>query len=492
MKTDAEVNVAIRERGKGKTQEQAATRAGMSAKTLRKYERGGELPSRLKRSRDYRTRPDPFGEGWPWVQSQLERDPALQATTLFELLCERHPGRYIPTQLRTLQRRIALWKAQHGPEREVIFEQVHRPGEVAQSDFTSMNSLGITVAGAPFPHMLYHFVLTYSNVEAVHVCLSESFESLSEGLEHCLWRIGGVPERHRTDHLSAAVKQLDAGQRDEWTSRYRALMEHYGMVPTTNNAGLAHENGDVEQSHHRFKSAVDQKLRVRGSRDFESRQMYGRFLEELVKKRNQTRQARYAEEQRVLRPLPAVPLLPSKELRVRTSRFSTVRVLGNTYSVPSRLIGTMLTVRVRAEALQLYQGSVKLFELPRLLGQGKHRIDYRHLSWSLVRKPGAFAAYRYREELFPSLAFRRAYDRLAQGAPERADREYVRLLHLAASTSELDVQAALMLLLESRGVPTFDAVRELVREPKPVHVPELAPAELDFSPYDWLLAGGAR
>lgn len=491
MKTDAEVTVAIRERGKGKTQEQAATRAGMSAKTLSKYEREGKLPSQMKGPRGYRTRRNPFGEDWPWVEAQLEKDLAIQATTLFELLCERHPDRYSPTQLRTLQRQISLWKAQHGPEQPVIFEQVHHPAQMAQSDFTSMNDLGITISGACFPHMLFHMVLTYSNVEAVHLCMSESFEALAEGVEYCLWKLGGVPERHRTDHLSAAVKHLDKEQRDEWTKRYRALMDHYQMQPTTNNAGLAHENGDVEQSHHRFKVAVDQKLRVRGSRDFQSRKAYVRFLEELLSKRNHTRQAKFAQERQALRPLPAMPLLPSRELRVRVSRFSTIRVMNNTYSVPSRLIGSVVTVRVRAEQLELYLGTQRLLSLPRLPGGGKHRIDYRHLSWSLVRKPGAFAGYRYREELFPSLWFRQSYDRLGERVPERADTEYVRLLHLAASTSEAQVESALSLLLDEGRLPTFDAVRELVREPSSTRVPELARPVLDFGPYDRLL-GGAR
>ena len=171
----------------------AAARAGMSERTARKYEHTGKLPSQLKRSHDWNTRQNPFEEDWPWVVSQLERDPVLQGTTLFALLCERYPGRYQSTQVRTLQRHIARWRALHGPEQEVIFEQRHTPGEHGQSDFTHMDDLLITLAGQPFPHLLYHFVLTYSNVEAVRLCFSESFEALAEGLEYCLWHIGGVP-----------------------------------------------------------------------------------------------------------------------------------------------------------------------------------------------------------------------------------------------------------------------------------------------------------
>src|SRR5919205_3479823 len=156
MKTDHEVRRMMNERKKGKTQEQAAARAGMSVRTARKYERLAQLPSQLKQPRG-RTRPNPFELDWPWVQAQLERDPALQVKTLFDELCLLHPGRYQPSQLRTLQRHVALWRAQAGPAREVIFEQLHQPGRLGQSDFTHMDDLGITIASVPFPHLLYHF-----------------------------------------------------------------------------------------------------------------------------------------------------------------------------------------------------------------------------------------------------------------------------------------------------------------------------------------------
>jgi transcriptional regulator with XRE-family HTH domain len=490
MKTDAEVRRMIKERAAGKTQEQTAARTGMSVRTVRKYERAGQLPSQLKQPRTHQTRPNPFADVWPWVVDQLTRDSALQATTLFALLCARHPGRYQAIQLRTLQRHIATWRARHGPEQEVVFPQVHQPGQVAQSDFTHMTDLGITLGGVPFPHLVFHLVLTYSNVEAVHICPSESFEALAEGLETCLWQLGGVPRQHRTDHLSAAIRPLDADGRTQATARYAALMAHYGMEPTTNTAGEAHENGDVEQAHYRFKQAVDQALRVRGSRDFPTRAAYTYFLQDLVRQRNLTRRARFAQEQQALRPLPVTPLVPCRELRVPVSRFSTIQVLRNTYSLPSRLIGATVLVRVRAETLEVYHGTAHLHTLPRLHGQGQHRIDYRHVVWSLVRKPGAFAQYRYRDDLFPTLTFRRAYDALAAAAPGRADREYVRLLHLAASRSEVEVEAALSLLLEQQTTPTFDAVRDLVQPPGPVALPALSTPVLDFGVYDRLLAAG--
>jgi hypothetical protein len=484
MKKDAEVLRYMKERHKGTSKRVAAARAGMSERTARKYERAGKLPSQLKRPRTWRTRVNPFEEDWPWVVEQLERDPALQATTLFALLCAQHPGRYRQTQVRTLQRQIREWKALHGPEQEVIFEQVHTPGERMQSDFTHVEDLGVTLSREAFPHLLFHSVLTYSNVEAVSICFGETFEALAEGIEQALWQFGGVAQQHRTDHLTAAVRQLRKEEREEWTARYQALMRHYGMEPTTNNAGIAHENGDVEQSHFRFKEALDQALRVRGSRDFVDRASYERFLAELVRNRNLTRTQRFEREQEALHPLPLTPLAPCRELRVHVTRFSTVSVLGNVYSVPARLIGRTLMVRVRAEQLEGYVGTKLVVTLPRLHGKSQHAINYRHLIRSLVRKPGAFAAYRYRDELFPTVAFRRAYDRLRMGWPATADREYLRVLHLAATTSESEVELALQVLEEATTLPTLDAVRGLV---DPVAVPELVLAPVNLHPYDYLL-----
>lgn len=477
------------ERRKGKTQEQAAARAGMSVRTARKYEQLDQLPSQLKQPRTHTTRPNPFEADWPQVCELLERDPALQAKTIFDDLCAQFPGRYRPTQIRTLQRHIARWRAQFGPAREVIFPQTHEPGLLAQSDFTNLDDLQITLAGVPFPHLLYHLVLTYSNLEAVQICFSESFEALAEGLEACLWQIGGSPQQHRTDNLSAAVVKIEQGVR-QYTERYLALMTHYQMRPSTNRPGEAHENGDVEQAHFRFKQAMDQALRLRGSRDFADRAAYTRWLHDLVRLRNATRATRAAEERAKLQPLPNLPLDPVQDIRLTVSRFSTIRVLRNLYSVPARLIGQSVLIRVRSETLDLYVGATKLLSLPRLRSYHQHRIDYRHIIDSLVQKPGAFAQYRYRDDLFPSLVFRQAYDVLAQKVPQRADQHYVRLLQLAAKRSESEVETALGLLLEAGTTPTVDAVRELVGAQPSVMVPALSSPTLDLSPYDQLLSVG--
>lgn len=487
MKKDGEIKLLREERQKGVSQKLAAARTGMSERTARKYERAGKLPSQMKKPRTHRTRENPFSLDWPWVEEQLKRDSALQTKTLFALLCHAFPGRYQEGQLRTLQRHVQAWRVRHGPEQEVMFPQEHIPGRMAQSDFTSMNSLRVTIAGTVFPHLVYHLVLTYSNVEAVRVCFSESFEALAEGLEACLWQIGGVPELHRTDNLTAAVRDLDREGMHEFTQNYRALLAHYGMQPSANTAGCANQNGDVEQSHFRFKQAVDQALRVRGTRDFESRSDYEHFLGELVRQRNLTRLQRFEADRAALRPLPEVPLDFTREVMVRVSRFSLIRVLNNHYSVPSRLIGAKLKVRIRSESLDLYHGPAHVLALPRLSGRNQRRIDYRHLIWSLVRKPGAFAAYCYRDELFPTTTFRRTYDALLAATPTKADREYLRLLHLAASTSEAEIDQAIGRLLADGRTPTLDAVRELVTSPAPTPIPKIGKAAINLRDYDALI-----
>lgn len=492
MKRDGEIKLLLDERNKGASQKLAAARAGVSERTARKYEQAGKLPSQMKKPRTHRTRDDPFVGDWPWVEAQIRADPALQSKTLFALLCAAFPGRYQEGQLRTLQRHVQAWRVRHGPGQEIMFPQVHVPGRMAQSDFTTMNALGVSLAGTPFPHLVFHLVLTYSNVEAVRVCFSESFEALAEGLESCLWQIGGVPAWHRTDNLTAAVRDLDRDGMHEFTQNYRVLLAHYGMQPSANTAGQAHQNGDVEQSHFRFKQAVDQALRVRGSRDFADRATYERFLSELVRQRNLTRSVRFAADGAALRPLPAAPLDFTREITVRVSRFSLIRVLLNHYSVPSRLIGASLKVRVRAETLELYHGPVPVLTLPRLSGRNRHQIDYRHLIWSLVRKPGAFANYCYREELFPTTTFRRAYDELLAAMPTKADGQYLRLLHLAASTSEAEVELAIKLLLEASRTPGFEAVRELAGSNRSALAPAIAKAVINLRDYDVLLNSGCQ
>ena len=488
MVTDKQVRRLMNLIRRGKGQAAAAAGAGMDEKTARKYLGSGKLPSESRREHTWRTRADPFVDVWEDVSSQLGLHPGLQAKTLFEDLRRRYPGSFAEGQLRTLQRRVKIWRATEGPSREVFFPQEHHPGVLCASDFCHMTGLGVTIQGQVFVHLLYHFVLTYSNWETGSVCCSESFESLSAGLQSALFELGGVPGRHRTDRLSAAVQKPESP--DAFTRRYEALLGHYGLSAERTQAGHAHENGDVEQSHRRIKEALDQALLLRGSREFASREDYVEFLRRLFRERNAGRQSRLSEELKELRPLPCRRYESFTKLEVRVGPSSTIRVKHNTYSVMSRLIGEMVEVRLYAEHLEVWYGQRLLEHLPRLRGESRYRIDYRHIIDWLVRKPGAFANYRYQSDLFPTSRFRMAYDALRQTKLHRADREYLRILQLAARQTQDGVDDALRLLFASGDPITADAVEEIVtsgqQAPAPTDV--MVPA-VDLSAYDCLLAG---
>jgi hypothetical protein len=490
MITNQQVRKLRRFDGNGVPKEVAAARTGMDAKTARKYRRLGKLPSEVERmDRDWRTHPDVFAEVWPELETLLQVNPRLQAKTLFADLQRRFPGRFADGQLRTLQRRLKRWRAENGPAREVFFAQVHHPGRLAASDFTHCTDLGVTINGSPFAHMIYHFVLTYSNWETGTICFSESYESLSEGLQNALWELGGVPQLHRTDRLTAAVQPGVEG-REAFKQRYQALLQHYGLQGQAIQAGKGNENGDAEQSHHQLKRALDQALMLRGSRDFSGRDGYTAFLQQLFGQQNAGRAARLAEEAALLRPLPVHRLEACKRLKVRVDSGSTLRVEGNVYSVASRLIGEWVEARLYAERVEVWYGQKLLEQLPRLRGRGKHRIEYRHVIDWLVRKPGAFADYRYRADLFPSSRFRMAYDLLQERQPDRAAKEYLRILHLAARASEVEVEAALAGLLEQGGPLDAGVVAERLRQQDPARLAtEVTVPPVDLSLYDALLDG---
>jgi hypothetical protein len=465
----------------------AAAKAGMDEKTARKYVKAGRLPSELMIEHTWRTRTDPFEAHWEEVREHLVENPGLEAKTLFEDLQRRFPDTFSDGQLRTLQRRVKRWRALEGPSKEAFFPQLHRPGELAQSDYTHMGKLGITINKQPFDHLVYHFVLTYSNWETGSICYSESFESLSEGLQAALWELGGLPQTHQTDRLTAAVH--NALHAEEFTQRYQALLKHYGLIGRKSQAASPNENGDVEQRNHRFKRAVQQALLLRGSFDFDSIDEYRDFLHKLFARLNRGRRERFLEEQRVLRNLPERRLESCTRLEVGVGRASTIRVSNNTYSVASRLIGETLQVQLFADHLDLYYAQKRVDTVPRLRGKNRHLINYRHVIDQLQRKPGAFENYRYREEMFPGSCFRVAYDELKERHTQQvAAREYLKILVLAAKESETAVAAALTELCGRQPI-TAEAVEGLVRAQQlPSPVTEVGVVAVDLACYDRLLS----
>jgi len=478
----------MRELSEGETLERAAMKTGMSENTARRYRDGAKAKSaRLQRT--YRTRADPFAAVWPEVEKMLEAAPGLEGKTIFERLCQRPGSAFTDGQLRTLQRKIKRWRAEHGPYKEVMFPQQHRAGEYAQSDFTSMNDLGITIGGEAFEHLVYHFVLPHSQWETGMVCFSESFETLIGGFQRAVAELGRVPHKHRTDNLSAATHDLKDGRR-AFNERYLGAMAHYGVEADRNTPGRAHENGSVEQAHYRFKRAVEQALLLRGTREFSDRGSYEAFLREIFAARNK-RRTKLGDDLRGMNELPPMRIEDFRRERVTVTRFSTIRAADNTYSVSSRLIGETVDLRLYAETIEVWHGERLVATLDRQRGRGNVAIDYRHVIWSLVRKPGAFARYRYREALFPTLTFRRAYDALSERLGSAADVEYVRILHLAASTSEAAVDSALEELLGRGELREYAQVRAAAA-PEPIEVPSTAIDPPDLSAYDTITAAGGE
>lgn len=490
MVRDEQVRLLRMKMDNGHKQQTAAAQAGMSPRTARRWRRGA-LPSETKHERHWRTRADPFAAVWdsdvvPLVVAD-ERG-VLEAATLIEVLKERYPGDFFDGQVRTLQRRLRDWRAEHGPARMVKFQQTHEPGREASIDFTHADDLGVTIAGDVFEHLLFHFVLSFSGWTWLGLAFAETYEALVGGVQGALWELGGAPRVMRSDNLSAATHELRTGGRS-LTKRFKAVLDHYSMTSTRIRPGESHENGVAEKTNHLIKSALDQALIIRGSRDFATSDEYVAFARRIVDaKRNRGIDADLAEERRLLAALPSAPVPGFTTYTPRVSCWSTISVGRRTYSVPSRLIGYEVEARQHPDVVEVrYRGKI-IETMPRIRGEKDHRIDYRHVIWSLVKKPGAFARYRYREELFPSMAFRRAYDAL-RGFGDRADVEYVRILHLAASTYQETVERALEALLASAERFDYVAVKALAQPERPT-IPHLAVLVPDLASYDRLLAGG--
>jgi hypothetical protein len=495
MLRDSQVRLLRQKMTEGKTLETAAAAAGMSVRSAQTW-KDGPLPSETKRTRAWRTRPDPFSDVWASELEPLllaDTDSVLQATTLLAALNEaRTDGqKFDEGQVRTLQRRIRDWRALHGPPREVYFQQQHPPGREAAIDFTSCNELGVTIQRQPFPHLLFEFVLSFSTWTWVCLAFSETYEALVHGFQGALYALGGRPEIARSDNLSAATHELKETGGRALTTRWKAVLDHYDMKSTRIFPGNSNENGGVEQRHNRTKSAIAQALVLRGSRDFESGAEYEAFARDVVERTHNRKIAdRIEVERTALQPLPTskVPEYTTWTSTVRA--WSTVSVAKKIYSVPSRLIGHEIKAHQHADVVEIYFKGRLIETMPRLRGETGSRIDYRHVIWSLVKKPGAFARYRYREDLFPSIVFRRGYDALRVFHGERADVEYVRVLHLAASTMEHDVERALDELLAARVRFDYVAVKARVKPETPT-IPEMTPLVPDLLAYDALLMGGA-
>lgn len=282
----------------------AAAKAGFSVTTGARIEADPRLPSQRQTPRG-RRRPDPLAPYWDSeIVSMLQATPGLRPITVLGEMQRRHAA-FSADLRRTLERRIRLWQALHSPEREVIFCQEHPPGLQGLSDFTDASVLGISIAGVPLEHRLYHFRLAFSGWEHVRVVLGgESFVALAEGMQNALWALGGAPAEHRSDSLSAAFRNLEREAVADLTHRYEELCAHYGMTPTRNNVGVAHENGSIEGPHAHLKGALQQAILLRGGGDFADLDDYRRFVDEVVGRANATRRKALEVERAQLKKLP--------------------------------------------------------------------------------------------------------------------------------------------------------------------------------------------
>jgi hypothetical protein len=444
----------------------AAAKAGFSPATAYRLEKDHRLPSRKKTPRG-RRRPDPLETVWESeIVPMLKAAPSLRPIGVFEELRRRHPDLSAGMR-RTLERRIRSWRAIHGPERDVIFRQEHPPGRMGLSDFSDMRDLGVAIVGEPLDHRLYHFRLPFSGFESAHVVLGgESFVALAEGLQNALWTLGGAPDQHRSDSLSAAFRNLDADAQEDLTRRYEALCAHYGMTPTRNNLGVSHENGSIESAHGHIKRALEDELLLRGSRDFDDLAAWRKFVDELVSRRNARNAARIDLERAELKDLPSRKTADYEDARVTVTSSSSFTLRKVFYSVPSRLIGHKLLVRLYDDRLDVFQGSTHLLTLRRGRsgpnGKHGHVVDYRHVIHSLRRKPMALLNLVYRDQLFPRRAFAKAFDVLLEEVGEKsACRTMVGLLALAHERAcEAELAIAIQAELDEGRPPNLAVLTE--------------------------------
>jgi hypothetical protein len=483
------------------TREAAAARAGFSATTGARIDGDPRLPSQARTPRG-RRRPDPLAAIWDSeIVPLLESTPGLRPISILGEMLRRHPEFPIGTR-RTLERRVRTWQALHGPEREVIFRQEHPPGRQGLSDFTDATSLGVTVAGAPLAHRLYHFRLAFCRWQHAEVVLGgESFVALAEGLQNALWALGAAPHEHRSDSLSAAFRNLDRDAADDQTRRYEALCAHYGMTATRNNVGIAHENGAIEASHGHLKQALAQALLLRGSSDFADLPLYRRFVAEVVGRANADRRRALEAERPFLKPLPPRRTTDFDESLVTVTRSSGFLLRRVFYTVPSRLIGHRLRVRLYDDRIDCFLGSEPVLSLPRgrppqgraMRARTIHVVDYRHVIHALRRKPQALLNLVYRDQLFPRAAFRKTWDALIATEPSRtACRTMVRLLTLAHERCcEAELAAELNAALDSGTLPDLQALEARFAPPSTTS-PQVTVTLPAVAAYDALLRTDAR
>jgi hypothetical protein len=465
---DRQVMALFQEYTKSKNIKLCSLKVGMNRKTAAKYLNSSKLPSELKKERNWRTHPDKLIKIWDLAESFLQNDPDIEARALFEHLLEEHSDKLEENQLRSFQRQVKQWRIQNGKEKEIYFDQISIPGKMAQVDWVDLNLLNITINGVHYKHKLIHFVLNYSNVESATICKSESIISIKNGIRDFLYRVAlKAPQILQIDNSSAATHrpQMEKSTR-VFNEDYLEILKYYGVKPQKNNIRKPNENGVVESQNGHLKRKIIQALKIRGSKEFKGFEEYKKFIEIIVDKANKRRETRFQEEFSFMNRIPTVPLPDYQELYITIKNRSIAFIKGKTYSVPSRLIGSRLKAKIYESKIELCSGNKVVHSLNKIAGSRGVNIDYRHIINSLLRKPAAFSSYKYKEELFPTDNFKKAYEQLVEksGYENRTvNLEYLRILKLAADNIEEDVDVALGLILSSKVIKlTIDTVSDLI------------------------------
>ena len=469
MIKETQYRTLIKEFNKSGEITMSSMKSGMTRKTGSKYLKRGKSPDELRQPHTWRTRPDPFAYVADDIDEILEDIPELESLMLFMRLQEKYPGKFNDGQRRTLERRVKEWKMEKGKAKVLSIPQSHLPGKLMELDWTCMNELMITINEVHFKHLLCHTILTYSNWEWAEISFSESFQSLEKGFQSAVYRLGAVPEILQTDNSSTATHQVEKGKKArDFNRQYKTFLDHYGVTPRSINVNSPDENGDIESANGHLKRRINQYLLLRGSRDFSSIDEYRTFLNDILLKGNKNKAAKVKEELQVMRELPEVRLPEYIEDHVPVSTFGTIRVKKMTYSVPSRLKGHKIRIRIYEDKIELVSGTKCIVTIPRKPGTG-YCIDYRHVIETFRRKPGAFANCRYKDQLFPSEIFSKTYEQFKNQFSERfADREYIEILYLAFTHGEDKVSGILSGLIDEKERFTMETVKQKLDIPMPV------------------------
>ena len=498
--TDKQVNDYMENIEKGMPKKTAALKAGISESSGRNIAHARRNKKRKQRE-GKPTREDRFETVMKsFVVPLLERGITV-ASHIFDMLQEEYPGEFDEAQKRTFRRRIEKYKLIEGKGKEIMFPQEKpQPGKSGISDFTLIKfkdrKMKVTIAGEPFEHKIFHYRLQFSGYRFVDVSkgTGERFVVMSKGLQDAWHDLGGVPEEHRTDNLSLVYKNRVDGAQEDLTLRMNALYTHYGVRPTRNNAGKGHENGAIESSHRHFKDRLKSELIKRDSLNFDSFEQYRAFVKGLAAKLNLKNASKIAVERAHLRALPEGRAIEYDDVTAVVPSSSVIVVRRVMYSVPNKLIGQVLKIKLYDDKLECYLGAIHVITLTRMpippKGKRAHNIDYRHIIEWLAKKPGAFPGYAYRDYLLPTESYRKVWEYVKSTMNLReAARFIVGILYLAYTQNcEEELSIEILDRIEHGSELKLSSLQSMFK-PQATKVPDVVIPEIHINRFNELIPG---